>query len=206
MSSGMEENHKDLVRNMLGRVEALHTAQVQFIKSQGQTLVTLARHISRIIPQGKKVMIMGNGGSAADAQHMAAEFVNRFKIERVPLPALSLCTDSSILTSIGNDYSFDQIFEKQVQALGLPGDVLIGISTSGNSPNILLALKAAREKGITTVALTGNQGGKMVEWSDHILIVPSKDTPTIQETHILAIHIICDLVDSFLFPDDKIKV
>jgi D-sedoheptulose 7-phosphate isomerase len=206
MSSGMEENHKDLVRNMLGRVEALHTVQIQFIQSHGPALATLARHISRIIPQGKKVMIMGNGGSAADAQHMAAEFVNRFKIERVPLPALSLCTDSSILTSIGNDYSFDQIFEKQVLALGLPGDVLIGISTSGNSPNILLALKAAREKGITTVALTGNQGGKMVEWSDHALIVPSKDTPTIQETHILAIHTICDLVDFFLFPGDKQKI
>ena len=202
----MDEGYKEIEKDLFGRVEALHTVQMQFIQSHGQVLVNLARHISRIITQGKKIMVMGNGGSAADAQHMAAEFVNRFKIERVPLPALSLCTDSSILTSIGNDYSFDQIFEKQVLALGLPGDVLIGISTSGNSPNILLALKAAREKGITTAALTGNQGGKMVEWSDHILIVPSKDTPTIQETHILAIHIICDLVDSFLFPGDKPKV
>jgi D-sedoheptulose 7-phosphate isomerase len=192
----MEEFEQKIIR----RVEELQTVQTRFITLYAQDLIKLARHISQIIPQGKKVMIMGNGGSAADAQHMAAEFVNRFKIERAPLPALSLCTDSSILTSIGNDYSFDQIFEKQVLALGQPGDLLLGISTSGNSPNILLALKAAREKGLATAALTGNQGGKMVEWSDQALIVPSTDTPCIQETHILAIHLICDLVDSFLFP------
>jgi D-sedoheptulose 7-phosphate isomerase len=182
------------------RLEELQKVQKAFIKHYSGELIDLARHISEIIPQGKKVMIMGNGGSAADAQHMAAEFVNRFRIERAPLPALSLCTDSSILTSIGNDYSFDQIFEKQVQALGLPGDLLIGISTSGKSPNIILGMKAAREKGMTTVALTGNQGGQMIEWADRAFIVPSSDTPNIQETHILAVHLICDLVDSFLFP------
>jgi D-sedoheptulose 7-phosphate isomerase len=194
----MDQNNLEL--KLLRRLEELQTVQTRFVELYGQGLIRLAQHISKIIPQGKKIMIMGNGGSAADAQHMAAEFVNRFKIERAPLPALSLCTDSSILTSIGNDYSFDQIFEKQVLALGLPGDLLIGISTSGHSPNILLALKAAREKGITTAALTGNQGGKMIDWSDHVLIVPSSDTPAIQETHILAIHLICDLVDTFLFP------
>lgn len=189
-----------LEEGMDRRLAELHKVQKAFMKHYSRDLIDLAGHISGIIPQGKKVMIMGNGGSAADAQHMAAEFVNRFRIERAPLPALSLCTDSSILTSIGNDYSFEQIFEKQVLALGLPGDLLIGISTSGNSPNIIRAMKAAREKGLTTVALTGNQGGKMIEWADRTFIVPSADTPNIQETHILAIHLICDLVDTFLFP------
>jgi D-sedoheptulose 7-phosphate isomerase len=182
------------------RVKELQAVQNDFIERYTQDLLDLAVEITRAFSQGNKLMIMGNGGSAADAQHMAAEFVNRFKIERVPLPALSLCTDISILTAIGNDYSFDQVFEKQIQALGTPGDILLGISTSGNSPNIIRGFKTAQEKKILTVALTGNQGGKMIEWADRSLIVPSSDTPHIQETHILVIHLLCELVDSTFIP------
>lgn len=185
---------------MAERVKALQAVQNHFLKIHSDDLIALALDITRVIGQGNKVMIMGNGGSAADAQHMAAEFINRFKIERPPLPALSLCTDSSILTSIGNDYSFDQIFEKQILGLGLAGDLLLAISTSGNSPNILRGLKAAREKKMITVALTGNQGGEMVQWADRAIIVPSNDTPLIQETHILTIHLLCELVDAYLYP------
>jgi D-sedoheptulose 7-phosphate isomerase len=182
------------------RLKELHTVQKNFLKIHTQDLVELALDISQAFSQGNKLLIMGNGGSAADAQHMAAEFVNRFKIERAPLPALSLSTDTSILTAIGNDYSFDQVFEKQIQALGAAGDILLGISTSGNSPNIIRGFKAGRKKKIKTVALTGNQGGKLIAWADRSLIVPSSDTPHIQETHIFAIHILCELVDSSLFP------
>jgi D-sedoheptulose 7-phosphate isomerase len=182
------------------RVKDLQAVQNDFIERYAQDLIDLAADMTKVFSQGNKLMIMGNGGSAADAQHMAAEFVNRFKIERPPLPALSLSTDTSILTAIGNDYGFDQIFEKQIQALGNSGDMVLGISTSGNSANIIRGFKAAQEKRITTVALTGNQGGKMVEWADRSLIVPSSATPHIQETHILAIHLLCELVESSLFP------
>lgn len=185
---------------ILKRLGELQAVQNRFLEVHAQDLIELALEIAQAFRQGKKLMIMGNGGSAADAQHMAAEFVNRFKIERSPLPALSLSTDTSILTAVGNDYGFDQVFEKQVQALGVSGDILLGISTSGNSPNIIRGLKAAREKTITTAALTGNQGGAMVAWADRPLIVPSSDTPHIQETHIFAIHLLCELVDSHLFP------
>lgn len=181
------------------RLKELQTIQNDFLKIHTQDLVELAGDIARAFTQGNKLLIMGNGGSAADAQHMAAEFVNRFKIERPPLPALSLSTDTSILTAIGNDYGFDQVFEKQIQALGASGDILLGISTSGNSPDIIGGFLAGREKKIKTVALTGNQGGKMIAWADRSLIVPSSDTPHIQETHILAIHLLCELVDSLLF-------
>ncbi len=191
------EHMKQLI---MERIRDLQTVQNLFLETHAQDLIELAFDISQAFSQGKKMMIMGNGGSAADAQHMAAEFVNRFKIERSPLPALSLSTDTSILTAIGNDYGFDQVFEKQIQALGVSGDILLGISTSGNSPDIIKGFKTAREKKITTVALTGNRGGSMIEWADRSLIVPSYDTPHIQETHILAIHLLCELVDCILFP------
>jgi len=193
-----------LIDNMnkliIERLRELQTVQNRFFEIHAHDLIELALDISQAFSQGKKLMIMGNGGSAADAQHMAAEFINRFKIERSPLPALSLGTDTSILTAIGNDYGFDQVFEKQIQALGAPGDLLLGISTSGNSSNIIRGFKVAREKKIKTVALTGNQGGAMIKWADRSLIVPSTDTPHIQETHILAVHLLCELVDSYLFP------
>jgi D-sedoheptulose 7-phosphate isomerase len=194
--STMESMHQ-LIQE---RLKDLHSVQNDFIKRSSPDIVTLAAEIAQAFSQGNKLMIMGNGGSAADAQHMAAEFVNRFKIERPPLPALALTTDTSILTAVGNDYSFDDVFEKQILALGKSGDILIGISTSGNSPNIIRGFKIAREKKIMTVALTGNQGGKMIEWADRSLVVPSSITPHIQETHILAIHLLCEMVDTLLFP------
>ncbi|MBI5606492.1 MAG: D-sedoheptulose 7-phosphate isomerase [Deltaproteobacteria bacterium] len=190
----------DLNQLINKRLKDLQDVQNRFLEIHSQDLIDLAFEISQAFSQGKKIMIMGNGGSAADAQHMAAEFVNRFKIERPPLPALSLSTDTSILTAIGNDYGYDQVFEKQILALGVQGDILLGISTSGNSSNILRGFKAGRGKKIKTVALTGNEGGAMIQWADKSLIVPSSDTPHIQETHILAIHLLCELVDSFLFP------
>ena len=180
-------------------LEALHRLQTLFFESQGERLIHWAGLISQAFQQGRKLLLMGNGGSAADAQHLAAEFVNRFLLNRSPLPALALSTDTSVITSIGNDFGFDQIFEKQIQALGLPGDILIAISTSGNSPNILRGLQTAQEKGIQTLALTGQDGGQMVRWSDYALIVPSTETPLIQETHLVIEHLLCQMVETECF-------
>lgn len=152
---------------------------------------------------GNKLLIAGNGGSAADAQHIAAEFVSRFNFDRPGLPALALTTDTSILTAVGNDYGYDQLFRRQLEANGQAGDVFLGISTSGNSPNILLALEAARSKGITTFGLTGQGGGKMRALCDHCLCVPSGDTPRIQEAHIVIGHTLCAMVELALFEDPR---
>ncbi len=149
---------------------------------------------------GHKIMLFGNGGSAADAQHIAAEFVNRFTIERPPLAAMALTTDTSILTSIGNDYDFDEIFTKQILALGQKDDIALGISTSGNSTNVLNAFKTARNAGIFTLGMTG-RGGKIKGLADMVLTVASDVTARIQETHILMGHILCELVDRVLFPE-----
>ena len=159
--------------------------------------------IAESIRAGNKLLIFGNGGSAADAQHIAAEFVNRFLINRPPLAAIALTTDSSIITSIGNDFSFDDIFSKQIRALGRTGDIVFGISTSGNSPNVLNAFAAARELSLRTIALTGGSGGKLADMADLLLNVPVKDTPYIQEAHIWAEHLICQLVDEALYPDAR---
>lgn len=167
-------------------------------------LDALTRAIDAIVvafKAGNKLLLFGNGGSAADAQHIAAEFTNRFLIERPPLPAIALTTDSSALTAIANDYDYTQVFAKQVQALGKPGDVALAISTSGNSPNVLLAIEACKKLTITTIALTGGSGGKMAVQADHLLRVSEgKNSPRIQETHILVGHVICDIVDQTLFP------
>ena len=152
---------------------------------------------------GHKLLIAGNGGSAADAQHIAAEFVSRFNFDRPGLPALALTTNTSILTAVGNDYGYDQLFRRQIEANGVAGDVFLGISTSGNSPNILQALEGARLKGITTIGLTGQHGGSMRELCDHCLCVPSGDTPRIQEAHILIGHTICGMVELALFEDPR---
>jgi D-sedoheptulose 7-phosphate isomerase len=155
---------------------------------------------------GGKILACGNGGSAADAQHFAAELVNRFERERPPLAGLALTTDSSTLTSIGNDYSFEQVFEKQLRALGRKGDVLLAISTSGNSANVIAAMRAARELGVQIVALTGNGGGKMaalLATGDVHVCVPHKRTMRIQEVHLLALHCLCDGIDTQLFGDKK---
>jgi D-sedoheptulose 7-phosphate isomerase len=153
------------------------------------------------ISSGHKILIFGNGGSAADSQHIAAEFVNRFRIERPPLAALALTTDTSLLTSIGNDYHFDQVFEKQIHALGIKGDVAWGISTSGNSPNVVNAVQAARTKGLSTIGMTG-RGGKLAECADLVFTVESSATARIQETHITMGHLLCELVDRILFPGE----
>ena len=174
-------------------------AKQAFAKEARGTIITLVGWMVEAIRNGKKILIFGNGGSAADAQHMAAEFVNRFLINRRPLPAIALTTDSSILTSIGNDFSFDDIFLKQIQALGQPGDVALGISTSGNSPNVLKAIEEAKAMGLRTVALTGGNGGKLLAAAELTLNVPSKKTPAIQETHLWVEHLLCQLVDEVLF-------
>lgn len=159
----------------------------------------VAVHCAQVYAGGGKVIIAGNGGSAADAQHIAAEFVSRFEFDRPGLPALALTTDTSILTAVGNDYGFDQLFKRQLQANGCQGDVFIGISTSGNSGNVIEALKVCKDKGITAVGMTGMAGGEMDAFCDYCIKVPSKSTPRIQESHILIGHIICSYVESAMF-------
>lgn len=161
----------------------------------------VSKQAVEIYKRGNKVILAGNGGSAADAQHLAGEFVSRFFFDRPGLPAIALTTDTSIMTAIGNDYGYECLFSRQVQANGVKGDMFIGISTSGNSPNILMAMEECRKKGIITVGLTGQSGGKMEELCDHCFRVPSEETPRIQEAHIMIGHIICSIVEAELFGD-----
>ena len=170
----------------------------RFFRDNAQAVVTVGRTLALCLAKGGKILFCGNGGSAADAQHLAAEFVNRFQLERPPLPAIALTTDTSILTAIGNDYGFDQVFSKQVQALGQPGDVLVGITTSGNSPNVVAAMRVARDKGLTTIAMTG-KNGEVVQFSDLAILVPSTVTALVQEIHIACGHLMCKLTDHYLF-------
>lgn len=149
--------------------------------------------------QNHRILLAGNGGSAADAQHIAGEFVSRFAFDRPGLPAIALTTDTSIMTAIGNDYGYEKLFARQVQAHGNRGDVFIGYSTSGKSPNILLAFEEARRLGLICIGLTGNRGGPMRELCDHLLEVPSSDTPKIQEGHLVLGHILCGLVENAIF-------
>jgi D-sedoheptulose 7-phosphate isomerase len=157
--------------------------------------------LAGVFKNGGKALLFGNGGSAADAQHLAAEFVNRFQVERPPLAALALTTDTSILTAVANDYDFLQVFARQVRALGRPGDLAWGISTSGNSPNVAAGLQAARELGLKTLALSGRDGGPVAAAAELALIVPSRNTPRVQEVHITVGHVLCDLVDFILYPE-----
>jgi len=150
--------------------------------------------------QGNKILFAGNGGSAADAQHLAGELISRFHYDRPGLPAFSLSTDTSVLTAIGNDYGYENLFARQIEAIGNAGDVFIGISTSGRSPNIVKALQVARAKGVLTVGLTGHGGGQMPALCDHCLRVPSDSTPRIQEGHIAIGHTICMLIEQQIFP------
>jgi len=173
--------------------------QEGFIRKNTYLLIDCAECISKAFKNDRKLMLCGNGGSAADAQHIAAEFVNRFLLDRHPLPAMALTTDTSIITSVANDYSYEEVFSKQIQALGVEGDILLAISTSGNSNNILSAVRTAKEKGLYTVGLIGGDGGKMLTLVDLPLVVESNHTPRIQETHILAGHLICELVEHILF-------
>ena len=172
----------------------------KFIRDNIDLIIKGADIMSQCIASGHKILIFGNGGSAADAQHISAEFINRFQIERHPLPSIALTTDTSIITSIGNDYHFDEIFSKQIFALGQRGDIAMGISTSGNSPNVVKAMEIAKKKGLINIGV-GGCGGKIVDLSDIAYSVQSDVTARVQETHITLMHILCELVDRKLFPD-----
>ena len=174
----------------------------KFVFENSSAIAGVAERIASAFLRDRKLLICGNGGSAADAQHMAAEFVNRFQLERPPLPALALTTDASVITSIANDYSFEEVFSKQVKALGVKGDVLLAISTSGASKNIISAVEIANKEGIYTVGLLGRDGGRLSEMVDTALIVKSEVTARVQEAHLLTEHIICHLVDYILFQKD----
>jgi D-sedoheptulose 7-phosphate isomerase len=188
------------------RVSALIEASIATKQSMlgNRELISTAARVSEILvhalKQGNKLLIFGNGGSAADAQHIAAEFVGRFAFDRPALPALALSVNSSCVTAIGNDYGFDLIFSRQLEALARPGDVAIGVSTSGNSPNVVKAMSTARKMELHTVALTGAAGGGLKGKVDHCICVPSNETPRIQEGHILVGHIISELVELEMFP------
>ncbi len=176
-----------------------------FLLDNTDKMIRLAEKVAAGFAADHKLMICGNGGSAADSQHIAAEFVNRYTIKRPPLPAIALTTDTSVLTSIGNDYSFDSIFSKQVKALGLEGDVLLVLSTSGCSENVNQAVLSAQALGLYTAAFLGGNGGAIAEKVDLAMIVSSTDTPRIQEIHITAGHVLCHLVDHILFKESSLN-
>ena len=176
-----------------------------FVNENLSKLVNVIEAITGALKTGNKILIFGNGGSAADAQHIAAEFINRFVIERPPLPAIALTTDTSVITSIGNDYDFSEIFSKQIRAIGLPGDIAWGISTGGNSANVLKGLEVAKKMGLVTIAFTGKDGGNIAKIADLSIIVSSSVTARIQEVHITAGHAVCDLVDIKLFQKPDLK-
>jgi len=161
----------------------------------------VAKKCVKLYRGDKKTILAGNGGSAADAQHIAAELVGRYGFDRPSIPSLALTTDTSNLTAIGNDYGYDQVFSRQLEGMGQKGDIFIGISTSGNSINIIKAFESATKKGITTIALTGRDGGEMAKMADIALVVPSNSTPRIQESHILIGHILCDIIEQEIFAD-----
>ncbi len=185
----------ELIKQILNEsIEAKQT----FISNNLELINRCAQKMVDVLNSGNKILLFGNGGSAADCQHIAAEFINRFQIERIPLAAIALTTDTSVITSIGNDYSFEDIFLKQIHALGKKGDIALGISTSGNSPNVIKAARAAKEMGMTTIGLSG-ETGQLKEISDFPFCVSSKVTARIQEAHILLAHILCDLTEGMIF-------
>jgi D-sedoheptulose 7-phosphate isomerase len=175
--------------------------KTEFFEENKDRIAQTAEVIAHGLRNGRKMLFFGNGGSAADSQHLAAEMVGRFGPDRSALAAIALSTDTSILTAVGNDYGYEKVFARQIEALGQAGDIAIGISTSGNSPSILEALDVARAKSLYTVGFTGESGGKMNGRAEILFRVPSRQTPRIQETHILLGHIICELVDRELFPE-----
>lgn len=176
-----------------------HMVTQRFIQNNDTRIISLSEKIAAAFLRDRKLIICGNGGSAADAQHMAAEFVNRFQLERPPLPAIALTTDTSVITSIGNDYAFEEIFSKQIKALGMEGDILLAISTSGNSKNLVTAVQTAEKQGLFTAALLGNNGGNLLDLVDMALVAEGDVTARTQEAHLLAEHMICHLVDYILF-------
>jgi D-sedoheptulose 7-phosphate isomerase len=192
---------KHLVQNQLR--QSITTMEAVLADEQlADTLVAIGKLTAEAMQSGHKLLVAGNGGSAADAQHLVAEFVVRLTVDRPALPAIALTTDSSILTATGNDYGYDQLFSRQLEALGKPGDIFLGISTSGNSKNILKALHRAKKTGITTIGFTGNGGGQMRDLCDHNIIIPSGVTMNIQESHLALEHIFCMVVERFTFGKD----
>lgn len=192
---------KDLVQKQL--TQSIATMQAVLDDPHiADILISIGQLTATAMQSGHKLMVAGNGGSAADAQHLVAEFVVRLTVNRSALRAIALTTDSSILTACGNDFGYEHVFERQVEALGQAGDVFLGISTSGNSPNILNALKQASKMGITTVGFSGSDGGKMRELCDHNIVVPSSVTMNIQESHLALEHIFCMIVERFLYGRD----
>ncbi len=200
----MEDSITDLVRAELSRAAAVLDAAARDQALQA-TLVRAARATAEALKSGGKLMVAGNGGSAADAQHLAAEFVSRLVEDRPAMRAVALTTDTSILTAIGNDYGYDRVFARQIEAIGQRGDVFMGISTSGNSPNILRALELSHELGIATVGLTGKSGGKMAPLCDSIVCVPSEVTMHIQEVHLALEHIFCMIAERVYFATESLS-
>ncbi len=184
---------------ILKRFKESSEVKTRFLKENLPRLLDVIKLVAHAFEGGNKIFFFGNGGSAADAQHMAAEFVNRYIMNRPPLPAIALTTDTSILTSVSNDFAFSEIFAKQLRALGKERDVAIGITTTGNSTNMIKAFEVAKEMGMKTVAFTGNDGGVVGKMVDFPLVVPSTSTPRIQEAHILIGHILCEMVEHSLF-------
>ncbi|MDD1504959.1 D-sedoheptulose 7-phosphate isomerase [Lysinibacillus sp. CNPSo 3705] len=193
--------NKSINEFMLKQIE--QSIEVKQSILNNKELMNLIEEVSvkaiELYEKGNKIMLAGNGGSAADAQHIAGELVSRFYFDRPGLPSLALTTDSSILTAIGNDYGYERLFSRQIQANGIAGDMFIGISTSGNSANVIKALEECKDKNIITVGLTGAHGGKMDELCDYCIKVPSIETPRIQEAHILIGHIICSIIEEAIF-------
>ena len=177
----------------------------EFVNENLSGIVRVVEAVTGALKSGNKILLFGNGGSAADAQHIAGEFVNRFLIERPPLPAIALSTDTSVITSIGNDYDFSEIFSKQIRAIGQTGDVAWGISTSGKSPNVIKALQMAKKIGMVTIGFTGKDGGDIAHMVDYSLNVSSNSTPRVQEVHITVAHVICEMIDFKLFQRPDIK-
>ena len=191
----MKNTIKAKMEENIETTEELHKGQAENIEKAVKAIVSSLRNCG-------KVLVFGNGGSAADSQHIAAELVGRFKKERKALAAIALTTNTSILTAIGNDYGYDVTFSRQIEALGKEGDVAIGLSTSGNSKNVLAALRCAKSMGLKTIGLTGATGGAMKDVCDILIAVPSKNTPRVQESHILSAHIVCELVENGMTKDE----
>jgi D-sedoheptulose 7-phosphate isomerase len=188
-----------LFDELRSQIQANIDTTCELAKEYLQVIIKVGEKMAAAIKKGNKIFLCGNGGSAADSQHIAAEFINRFRKERRPLSAIALTTDTSVITSISNDYGYKYVFSKQISALGQNGDILVGISTSGNAGNVINAVKAAKNKGLFIIGLTGDGGGKLKEYVDLCIRVPSHDTPRIQEAHILIGHLLCDIIEKSVF-------
>ena len=197
MKKIMRDWIKQIVENKVVLLNELETTgYLDLVEKAGEQMVEALKN-------GNKIILAGNGGSAADAQHFAGEIVGRFTMERNPLPAMSLCVDPTIVTCIANDYGYDEVFARQIAGQGKKGDIFVAISTSGNSENCIRAMKVAKEMGITVIGFLGKDGGKMKDLCDNALVVPSNITPRIQETHTLTLHILCELIEKDIFGTEK---